>query len=356
MSRRLPPLNAVRAFEACARSTSFTRAAEELCVSQGAVSRHIASLEEWLNVKLFRRVHRGIELTPQGSTYFRIVKSALDQVEAATNRLKRSPDEKRLRLKLPPTFALRWLIPRLARFHALNPGIDVQITTSHDPADFEREDVDISIYSWGEPPSGPGYRRLLGEELLIVCAPGLLERGAPLKTPQDLCRHVLLCSLHRTQDWPAWLAAVPEAQVDGNSGLKFENAALAYQAAIDELGVMVAQYAFVEDELRTGRLISPLPIRVPTKRAYFLAHHPGRPKPARVEAFEQWILEEAATAESRFSTFAGNSMPAVPKTGRTVRRSRVCRVQTGPDISSLPESDAEFDAAKTICWNEATEG
>jgi LysR family glycine cleavage system transcriptional activator len=293
-------LNAVRAFEACARSTSFTSAAEELCVSQGAVSRHVACLEEWLNVKLFLRVHRGIELTPQGSAYFRVVKNALDQIEAGTRQLKQSPDERRLRLKLPPTFAMRWLVPRLARFHALHPRIDVQITTSHEPADFEREDVDVSIYSWGKPPSGPGYRRLLGEELLLVCAPGLLKR-LPLQEPRDLSRHVLLCSLHRPQDWPAWLAVVPEAGVDGNSGLKFENAALAYQAAIDELGVMVALYAFVEDDLRVGRLVSPLPIRVPTKRAYFLAYHPDRPKPARLEAFENWILEEAAQVESRFS-------------------------------------------------------
>jgi LysR family glycine cleavage system transcriptional activator len=307
MARHLPPLNAVRAFEACARSTSFTSAAQELCVSQGAVSRHVACLEEWLDVKLFLRVHHGIELTPQGSAYFRIVKNALDQIESGTCQLKKSPDEKRLRLKLPPTFALRWLIPRLASFHALYPGIDVQITTSHEPADFKREDVDVSIYSWGEPPSGPGYHRLLGEELLLVCAPGLLAHGVPLQTPRDLAKHVLLCSLHRPQDWPAWQAAVPETGIDGNSGLKFENAALAYQAAIDELGIMVAQYAFVEDDLRAGRLVSPLPIRVPTKRAYFLAYHPDRPKPARLEAFETWILEEATKVESRF-TFPADSM------------------------------------------------
>jgi LysR family glycine cleavage system transcriptional activator len=315
MSRRLPPLNAVRAFEACARSTSFTSAAEELCVSQGAVSRHVACLEEWLDVKLFVRVHRGIELTPQGSTYFRIVKNALDQIEAGTRQLKQSPDEKRLRLKLAPTFAMRWLIPRLARFHALYPKIDVQITTSQKPADFgysanfEREEADVCIYSWDEPPSGPGYRRLLGEELLVVCAPGLLKRGAPLQTPQDLTKHVLLCSLNRPHDWQAWLAAVPEADVDGNSGLKFENAALVYQAAIDEMGVMVALHAFVEDDLRAGRLVSPLSIRVPTKRAYFLAYHPARPKPARLEAFETWVLDEAAKVENRLSLPVGSAAP-----------------------------------------------
>ena len=300
MSRRLPPLNAIRAFEACARNTSFTAAAEELCVSQGAVSRHIASLEAWLDVKLFRRVHRGIELTPQGSKYFRIIKGALDQIEAGTSQLKQSPDERRLRLKLPPTFAMRWLIPRLARFHAQYPKIDVQITTSHEPADFDREDVDASVYSWASPPHGPSYRHLLSEVLLLVCAPGLLKSGKPLRTPEDLRHYGLLCSMNRPHDWPAWLAAAaPGIDIDGNGGLKFENAALAYQAAIDELGIMVAQYAFVEDDLRSGRLIDPLMIRVRTTRGYFIAYHAGREKPPRLLAFEDWVLKEAASVESR---------------------------------------------------------
>jgi len=300
MSRQLPPLNAVRAFEAAARNVSFTGAAKELRVSQGAVSRHIACLEQWLGVKLFLRVHRGIELTPQGSTYYRFAKSALDQIESGSRQLRHTPDKMRLRLKLPPTFALRWLIPRLAAFHALHPKIDVQITTSHEPADFDREDVDISIYSWAQPPTGPGYRRLFGEVLLVVCAPGLIERRGPLKTAHDLKHHVLLCSMHRPQDWPTWLAAAQVSDIDGNGGLKFENAALACQAAIDELGVMVAQYAFVEDELRTGRLIAPLPLYVRTRRAYCLAFNPSRPKPYRVQAFEDWITSEADKIEKRF--------------------------------------------------------
>jgi LysR family glycine cleavage system transcriptional activator len=300
MSRKLPPLNAVRAFEAAARSASFTSAAQELCVSQGAVSRHVAILEDWLNVKLFVRVHRGIELTAQGSTYFRMVKTAFDQIEAGARQLKLNPDDRLLRLKLPPTFAMRWLVPRLARFHAEQPKIDVQITTSHQPADFDREDVDVSIYSWPAAPAGPGYRRLFGEVLLPVCAPGLLTQCGPLKVPEDLANHVLLCSINRPLDWPAWLAATPELAIDGNGGVKFENAALAYQAAVDELGVMMAQYAFVEDDLRTGRLVAPLALHVSTPRAYFLASHPNRLQAERVLAFEEWILKEAAVAESRF--------------------------------------------------------
>ncbi|HEX2117327.1 MAG TPA: transcriptional regulator GcvA [Alphaproteobacteria bacterium] len=301
MRRTLPPLNSVRAFEASARNSSFTLAAAELRVSQGAVSRHIACLEQWLQVKLFTRVHRGVELTPQGRVFFNVAKSTLDLLESGASQLKRSPDENRLRLKLPPTFAMRWLVPRLVRFHALHPDVDVQITTSHSNADFDREDVDISIYSWPEPPSGPNYRRVLSEVLLPVCAPSLLGRGPALRKPADLANHVLLCSLNRPSDWPTWVAAAQVGQIDGNSGLKFENAALAYQAAIDGLGVMIAQWAFVEDDLATGRLVAPFELRVQTKRAYFLATHPHREKPARLRAFEEWILSEAAVVEQRLS-------------------------------------------------------
>lgn len=294
MLRQLPPLNALRAFESAARNSSFTHAATELCVSQGAISRHVATLEQWLDVKLFIRMNRGIELTRQGRMYFESVKSALDEIELTTRQLKRSPDTDRLRLKLPPTFAMRWLVPRLARFHAKFPGMDVQITTSHQPADFDREDIDISIYSWAEPPTGPGHQHLFGETLLLVCAPGYLNNAPQLEQASDLSKHVLLCSLNRPFDWPTWLEGAKANQIDGNSGLKFENAALAYQATADELGVMVAQLAFVQEDLKSGRLVSPLPFSISTHRGYFLSSHPGRIKPKRVTEFEEWIANEVA--------------------------------------------------------------
>ena len=293
MSRRLPPLNAIRAFEAAARNASFTRAAQELFVTQGAVSRHVATLEGWLGAKLFTRTQRGIELTAKGSAYFRVLRGALDQIDHATRQLQQSPDENLLRLKLPPTFAIRWLVPRLARFHAKHPGVDVQITTSHDPADFDREDVDAAIHSDFEPPVGPGFRRVLGEELLPVCSPGLVAKGLPLRKPRDLARHVLLCSMNRPRDWPAWLAAAGVPEIDGNSGLKFENAALAYQAAIDRLGVTIAQRALVEDDLRSGRLVAPFALSVKTSGGYDLAFPPHRPKSRRLQAFEEWLAREA---------------------------------------------------------------
>ena len=293
MLRRLPPLNAVRAFEAVARNGSVTRAARELSVTQGAVSRHVGALEHWLGARLVERAQRGIRLTVQGAAYFRALRSALDQIDHATRQLQQSPDDNLLRLKLPPTFAIRWLVPRLAGFHALHPAIDVQITTSHERADFDREDIDACIHSERESPPGPGFRRLLGEVLLPVCSPRLLQRGPRLEAPADLAHHVLLCSLNRPDDWPAWLGAAGVPHIDGNSGLKFENAALAYQAAIDELGVMIAQRALVEEDLRTGRLVTPIamPLRMPG--GYYLAYSPHRPTSARVAAFEEWVVKEA---------------------------------------------------------------
>ncbi len=296
MLRRLPPLNAVRAFEATGRNGSVTRAARELSVTQGAVSRHVRGLEEWLGIKLVERTQHGIRLTAAGTTYLRALRSSLDQIDHATRQLQQSPADNLLRLKLPPTFAIRWLVPRLAAFHALHPTIDVQITTSHERADFDREDIDACIHSEREPVPATGFRRLVGEVLLPVCSPRLLERGPPLEVPGDLARHVLLCSLNRPDDWPAWLRAAGVPHIDGNSGLKFENAALAYQAAIDELGVMIAQRALVEDDLRSGRLVTPvdLPLRMPG--AYYLAYPPDRPPSARLLAFEAWVVGAAAGA------------------------------------------------------------
>ena len=163
------------------------------------------------------------------------------------------PDERRLRIKLPPTFAIRWLVPRLARFHALHPRIDVQITTSHQRADFAREDVDVEHPFRARAARGPGLCGACSARRCCRCARrACCERGPPLRKPADLARHVLLCSMNRPNDWPTWLAAAGAPQIDGNSGLKFENAALAYQAAADQLGVMVALDAFVRDDLASA--------------------------------------------------------------------------------------------------------
>jgi LysR family glycine cleavage system transcriptional activator len=300
MARRLPALNAIRVFEAASRNASFTAAAQELCITQGAVSRHVSALEGWLGVKLFVRDRRGIALTPKGSVYARIVRGSLDQLEYGTRQLQQEPDEKTLRLKVPPTFAIRWLVPRLAQFHALNRNLDVQITTSHQPADFNREDVDACIHSDTHPPPNARFQRLFGEMIQPVCSPRLLEREPRLRKPRDLARQVLVSSLHRPRDWPTWLTAAGVPDIDGNNGIRLENSALAYQAAIDGVGVVIAQQVFVDEEFRAGRLIAPFALQVPTGGAYYLGHPAERPKSNRVAAFEEWILREAAKMQEKY--------------------------------------------------------
>jgi LysR family transcriptional regulator, glycine cleavage system transcriptional activator len=302
MRRKLPPLNALRAFEASGRYSSFTGAAKELLVTQGAVSRHVSALEDWLGVKLFLRTHRGIELTGKGERYLRVLSGALDQIDFATREMRDKADERVLRLKLPPTFAIRWLVPRLTRFHALHPKIDVQITTSHELANFRREDIDVSIHSHYIPPVGGDHRRLLGEVLLPVCSPGLLRHGPPLSRPRDLADHALLSSMHRPMDWSRWLGAAGVADLDSPAGIRFDNAALAYQGAIDELGVAIAIHALVEDDLRSGRLIAPFELQVATQGAYYLASPEEGLKAERVVAFEEWLLGEALQYERSAST------------------------------------------------------
>ncbi|MEQ1613047.1 MAG: transcriptional regulator GcvA [Hyphomicrobiaceae bacterium] len=298
MVRKLPPLNALRAFEAAARHGSFTGAARELSVTQGAISRHVIQLEAWLGVALCTRTRRGIELTLEGTAFATVLETAFDQIDNHTRRLfARTSARSLLRIKLPPTLAIRWLVPRLARFHALNRHIDVQITTSHQPVDFDQEDIDVCIHSGSKPLAGARCDRLFGEIIMPVCSPELFKRFPPIVSPVDLAGHVLLSSMHRPNDWPLWLAAAGLNTLDGNAGLQFENSALAYQASIDELGIVMAQRAFVADDLRVGRLVAPLEIRVRTGSAYYVAF-PKSPQPSsNAAAFERWIKAEAAMLE-----------------------------------------------------------
>jgi LysR family glycine cleavage system transcriptional activator len=297
MARRLPPLNALRAYEATARNGSLTRAAQELSVTQGAVSRHVRQLEEWLGIALCTRVRHGIETTADGAAYAATLRAAFDLIENQTRQLRSRPTDRILRIKLPPTFAIRWFVPKLARFHALHRHIDVHITTSHQQVEFDRDEVDLCIHSGPTPIPGAVCRKLFGEILLPVGSPGLFRNTEPPREPADLSRFVLLCSMHRASDWPDWLAAAGVTTVDGNNGLKFENSALAYQAATDELGIVMAQRAFVDDDLRSGRLLAPLSLRVPTGNAYYLAYPKGGQESPLIRAFEEWIVQEAAQME-----------------------------------------------------------
>jgi LysR family transcriptional regulator, glycine cleavage system transcriptional activator len=287
--QRLPPLNAVRAFEAAARNLSFKTAGAELNVTPGAISRQIELLEQHLGMRLFERLHRQVELTVSGRVFLNEVGPALLRIANASAMVSLE-DEHVLRIKLPPTFAIRWFVPRLARFHALDPTISVQVTTSHDPVDFDREQVDAAVY-WGEHIArGLLGVRLLGETLVPVCSPTLLNSGGGRTIDShELSRHVLLHSFRRPDDWRRWFVSAGLPDMELHRLLVFENSSLTYQGAIDGLGVALAQLSFVQDDLKTGRLVIANPLRVETEAAYFLTYPRERAHLRRIRSLQEWI-------------------------------------------------------------------
>lgn len=291
---QLPPLNALRAFEVAARHLSFKRAAEELCVTQSAVSRHILNLEDFLGTKLFQRRHRQVVLTREGSVYLQAVREALIGIANATSALAAARDQRMLKLKMPPTCAIRWLVPRLARFHDRHPEVSVQLTTSHDPVNFDRDDVDVAVQYGRRVQRGLEGERLFGEVLVPVVSPKPAVEMPRLDGPADLSPQVLLHSIQRPEDWPRWFAAagLPAPAVD--QGLIFQNSSLTYQGAVDGLGVAMAQLAFVIDELKSGRLTEPFDLRLHHEDAYFFVVPRDRGRLQRVRDFRAWIAEEAA--------------------------------------------------------------
>lgn len=300
----LPPLNAVRAFDSAARHLSFRKAAEELCVTPGAVSRQVANLEAFLGARLFVRRHRQVALTRAGKMYLADVREGLARIAQATAALDRRSNDDVLRLKLPPTFALRWLVPRLGRFHAHHPDISVQITTSHAPADFATEEVDAAVQYSTDVAKGFLGERLF-EEVLVPVQHARL--GAGPCAPQDLADRVLLHSFQRPDDWQRWFAAagVPEAEI--RQSLVFENSGMTYQGAMDGLGVAMAHVAFVADELRSGRLVCPVPVRLEGKVAYCLVYPKAHARSASLRAFHRWLAHEAWLTRRE----VGKGVPAV---------------------------------------------
>ena len=287
----LPPLNALRAFEAAGRHLSFKEAASELCVTQGAVSRHVLNLESYLGVGLFHRTHRQVMLTPAGSAYLEEARDALLRIADATTRVKARTDERVLRIKAPPSCSIRWLVPRLGRFHAAYPDIAVQVMTSHDAVDFDRDQIDVGIHYGPGCPDSWSHVRLFNEVLIPICSRSLLRRKRA--RPRDILGHVLLHSLRRPDDWRQWL---DKAGLNGFSPIQeltFENSTLTYQGAVDGLGIAIAQKGLVADDIAGGRLAAPSDVEVHNAMAYFLVFPRRREKITKVQAFRGWIADEA---------------------------------------------------------------
>ena len=306
---RLPPLNALRAFEAAGRHLSFKQAAIELCVTQGAVSRHILNLEEHLGVNLFTRSHRQVKLTPEGLAYLEDVRKAFVRIAHATSQTQTKFAERTLRIKAPPTCSIRWLVPRLGRFHALHPDIAVQVSTSHDPVDFERDDVDVAVHYGAGVANGWKYERLFGEILIPICSGTFLGRGRKRMSPREIAEQVLLHSIRRPGDWRQWLDAAGLAGLTATQELTFENSSMTYQGAADGLGIAIAQKALVADDVAAGRIVVPSDIEVRNPNAYYLVFPANRTTSKSIRSFHGWMAQEArATRQLADRLFDGGGI------------------------------------------------
>jgi LysR family glycine cleavage system transcriptional activator len=294
--RRLPPLNAIRAFEAAARHLSFNQAALELNVTASAVSHQVKTLEDYFGVKLFNRLPRNVSLTPEGKDYLPAVSDALDQLYSASRRLAQRTADAPLNLGCAPTFAMGWLIPHLSDFHDEYPEIDVRLTLTPitRQIDFGASDTDVVIM-YGTSGSWPKLvtHQLMAEELVPVCSPTLLQEH-PLETPSDLRNVTLLHSIPRMGQWRNWLHIAGVKGVDPKRGLRFQTTPLAVSAAVAGAGVAIANRRFVETDLDAGRLIVAFEIDLPSDSGYFLIYPKESSDDPRVSAFREWLLTRLA--------------------------------------------------------------
>lgn len=294
---RLPPLNALRVFEAAGRLGSFSRAAGELSITPSAVSHQIRGLEEELGVKLFRRLNRKVVLTAEGGAYLPPLQAAFAQITAASQRVAATSDAGRLAVTLIPTFAIRWFVPRLSRFQKLHPDIEVMMSTSIETVSFDNADVDVAIrYGKGDWP-GLHAEKIMCEELFPVCSPGLLDGDHPLRTPADLVHHTLLHVGVHIDEWRLWLTGAGITGIDPEKGPRFETAALAFEAAAAGLGIAMGHRALIAQDLKQGRLVEPFDFELPSESAYYLAFPEDRLGQPRIMAFREWLLAEAARSD-----------------------------------------------------------
>ncbi len=294
---RLPQLGFIQGFEAAARNLSFTKAAEELFITQSAVSRQVKALEDHLGVTLFERRQRALALTESGHALYRVATDVLERLQAATDQLRASGRTRQLSLTTTTGFASLWLIPRLQRFTSLNPDVDVRISATTTVINLERSLVDLAI-RYCRPEDVPERAiRLFGEEVVVVCAGSLLrDRSRPLKRPLDLKHHVLLHFDYagaQFLDWGTWLTSLGIGDLKPAGALHFSQYEQMIQAAISGQGVALGRQPLVNDLIQSGALVAPFRKAVVGSRAYFIieSEH-GAAKP-HVRQFAAWLMEEA---------------------------------------------------------------
>lgn len=293
MPRRLPPFAAIRAFEAAARHLSFTRAAEELCLSQSAVSHQVKSLEAFLGTELFQRRPRGLALTAAGAAYLGELTQVLDRLDFSTRRVAASGVAQPLRIRGTPAFVARWLVPRMHRFHARHPDIEWQVSTGLPPTDFSRGDADVVIHWGSDPVPGACVEPFLESPRAPVAAPRLLREAPAPRRPADLLELTLLHDQVR-DGWAGWFESLGIAAPATPRGPRFAHCDLVLAAAESGQGVALAYTALIDRELASGRLLRLFEHETPPVVIYSLAYPECLATDPRIGAFRDWILGESA--------------------------------------------------------------
>lgn len=294
MSRRLPPLSWLRAFEASARHLSFTHAAAELSLTQAAVSKQIKSLELHLREPLFRRKPRSLVLTKAGAAYLPKVRDAFDRLAAGTEEVFGHRRSEVLTVRAAVGFSVNWIAPRLGRFLAEHPDLPLRIVSSVWSDEFDRERYDLDIrYGTGR---WPGFRadRLSWEVLEPLCAPSLLKRRPPLRRPEDLAHHRLLHVLGYEEGWALWLKAAGAGHINAGQGLQFDTSLLAFELAARGGGIALGRSSMSAKELESGRLMRPFTFALPIDEAFYLLSPQDGHEHPHAALFRAWLLNETA--------------------------------------------------------------
>ncbi len=296
MARPLPPLNALRAFEAAARHLSFTRAAAELNVTPAAVGHQVKALEDLLGVRLFRRLTRALRLTEAGQAALPALVDGFDRLAEAADAMRAHGDSGVLTISVCPSFGAMWLVPRLERFRILHPEIEIRIDGTDRLVDLTRDEADVALRYGPGGYEGVRVDWLFNRVNTPVCSPALLEGAHPLRAPQDLRHHSLLHVEWKEAEasWRMWLLAAGLADIDPTRGPRFTMEAMAVQAALDGHGVALVSNVLVADELAAGRLVSPFDPGLSKPMSfshYLLTPKDGTNRP-KIAAFRDWMLEE----------------------------------------------------------------
>ncbi|EEG08723.1 transcriptional regulator GcvA [Pseudogulbenkiania ferrooxidans] len=299
MRRKIPSIEALQAFEAAARHQSFTRAAEELALTQSAVCKQIATLEEMLGIALFNRIKRRVSLSEAGQVYAREVREHLDRLERSTlSIMAHQGSGGVIELAAIPTFATRWLIPRLPGFYAEHPNITINITTRSDTFIFADTVFDASIHFGTGVWPGAHADHLFGEEMIPVCSPQLLARH-PCPQPQDLVKLKLLHLSARHDAWHKWFAAAGASDLNAMVGPRYELFSMLVEAARAQMGVALVPRFLVQEEIRSGSLVTPFDIPMQSEMGYFLVYPESKQEAKVLQAFVSWLLEQAEQYRSQ---------------------------------------------------------